>query len=565
MDLLPGVRVGAFEILGPLGSGGMGEVHRARDTRLGREVALKVLPRSLSQDAERLARFDREARLLAALNYPGIGAIYGIEESAAGPLLVLELVPGETLAGRISRGPLPLKEAVAICRQIADAVAFAHAQGIVHRDLKPANVKCTPDGRVKVLDFGLAKAVAAEPTRSEPDDATITRGDTREGAVLGTPAYMSPEQMRATEVDRRTDIWSFGCVLYEALTGRRPFHRATRTDTLVAVLEQEPDWSALPASTPSAIRELLQRCLQRDRDRRMHDMADVRIELEEAFASAIEVSVDAGSARPDPGRAGTLDLVAVGVLALSIAGNLVLRDRLVSPLATLHEELSLELPLPLRAYLISTKWGVLVLAAFALLWGAFAVIGRPFLAQARRPLLLATATVAAVATLAGLWLVAEGGVFYAMRLSLGWKATVVERDLSTLHLAAGEPGLAIALIDPQRSGDYPASKLAWWGAPGTVFQLAEAYRAAGDLDAARRLYRRAQEAATAFDELLSQEVLSQQERWQAQSGFDLAPWTPSIGHLRKLPDLVRAVANQRLQQLTSGDASARRAPTSAPR
>src|SRR5262249_16142680 len=280
MELRPGVRVGAFEILGLLGSGGMGEVHRARDTRLGREVAVQVLPASLVHDPGRRARFDREARLLAALNHPGIGAIHGIEDTPEGPLLVLELVPGNTLEDRVLRGPLPLAEALAVCRQIADAVAFAHAQGIIHRDLKPANVKYARDGRAKVLDFGLAKAVEGQ-SQSQRDEPTITQPDTRERPILGTPAYMSPEQAQGRELDRRTDVWSLGCILYELLTGRRLFQKTTTTETLAAVLTREPDWSALPSSTPVAIRTLLRRCLQRDRDRRIHDMADVRLELEE--------------------------------------------------------------------------------------------------------------------------------------------------------------------------------------------------------------------------------------------------------------------------------------------
>ena len=261
-----GRQLGSYVIRGPLGAGGMGEVYRAHDVKLGREVALKILPEQWLADPERRSRLDREARLLAALNHPHIAAIYGVEDvDAAGVrALVLELVEGETLAERLrGRRALPLAEALAIAQQIADALDAAHERGIVHRDLKPANIKITPDGVVKVLDFGLAKAGGAEGDLS--NSPTMTIGGTHEGMILGTAAYMSPEQARGKPVDKRADIWAFGCVLFEMLTGQAPFGGETTSDIIAAILEREPEWSRLPGSTPPAIQQLLHRCLQRIR------------------------------------------------------------------------------------------------------------------------------------------------------------------------------------------------------------------------------------------------------------------------------------------------------------
>lgn len=253
-----GSRLGIYEVLAPLGVGGMGEVYRARDTRLGREVAIKLLPPAFANDPERLARFEREAHILAALNHPGIAAIFGLEEHAGTRYIALELVPGETLADQLKRGPLPVDEAVAICRQIAEALEAAHERGIIHRDLKPANVRVTPEGKVKVLDFGLAKDVAVASSSSDLSRSpTLTMEDTRHGVILGTAAYMSPEQARAKPLDRRTDIWSFGCVLYESIAGKQAFAGETVSDLMVEILKSEPDWRALPATTPSRVRELL--------------------------------------------------------------------------------------------------------------------------------------------------------------------------------------------------------------------------------------------------------------------------------------------------------------------
>jgi serine/threonine protein kinase/Tol biopolymer transport system component len=282
---LTGQRLGVYHILDLLGVGGMGEVYRARDTRLGRDVAVKVLPRLFSADRERLSRFEREARLLASLNHPHIAAIYGFEETTGVHALVLELVEGPTLADRLQRGPLPIAEAVRTARQIADALEAAHERGVVHRDLKPQNIKVKPDGTVKVLDFGLAKATlaAADDGAGSPASTAPVDG-TREGVILGTTTYMSPEQSRGRAVDKRTDIWAFGCVFYEMLTGRAAFAGETISDTMAAVLKQEPDWQALPADTPPGVRSLLRRCLKKDFVDRLHDIADARIEIQEVIA-----------------------------------------------------------------------------------------------------------------------------------------------------------------------------------------------------------------------------------------------------------------------------------------
>ena len=263
-----GARIGPYEIIAPLGAGGMGEVYRARDTNLGREVALKLLPPVFSTDSDRVARFEREARLLAALNHPHIGAIYGFENADNTPALVLELVEGDTLEDRLRLGPLPLPEALAIAQQIADALDAAHRAGIIHRDLKPSNIKITPDGAVKVLDFGLAKDLAAEVSGPDSSESSTIVGATMVGVILGTAAYMSPEQARGKPIDKRTDIWAFGCVLFEMLTGSSAFGRETVTDTLAAVVRGEPEWKSLPVAMPDSIRRLLARCLQKDEDRK---------------------------------------------------------------------------------------------------------------------------------------------------------------------------------------------------------------------------------------------------------------------------------------------------------
>jgi serine/threonine-protein kinase len=266
-----------------------GEVYRARDAKLERDVAIKVLPEEFTRDAEKLARFEREARLLAGLNHPGIATLHGLEESDGDPYLVMELVKGKTLAERIDRGPIPVDEALELARQIAEALEEAHEKGIIHRDLKPANVKVTPDGRVKVLDFGLAKAWEGGPATGSSSDLsqspTLAHSGTQAGVILGTAAYMSPEQARGKPVDKRVDIWAFGVLLFELLAGQRPFSGAEVSDTLASILKEEPGWALLPAGTPRRLSDLLHRCLQKDARSRLRDIGDARIELEEAIKS----------------------------------------------------------------------------------------------------------------------------------------------------------------------------------------------------------------------------------------------------------------------------------------
>lgn len=305
MSLPEGSRLGAYEVVALIGAGGMGEVYRARDTKLDREVAIKILPEAFAGDPERVARFEREAKTLASLNHPHIGAIYGLEDGAGVTALVLELVDGPTLADRIAQGPIPLKEALPIARQIADALEAAHEHGIIHRDLKAANIKLRPDGAVKVLDFGLAKAFV-EPAAG-PDGAayllsqspTITSpAMTRMGVILGTAAYMAPEQARGRAVDKRCDIWAFGCVLYEMLTGKQTFPGEDTTEILASVVKTEPDWQALPADTPSNIRTLLFRCLQKDVKKRIRDAGDIGLELEEPLSTQSTSAGGRGRALP---------------------------------------------------------------------------------------------------------------------------------------------------------------------------------------------------------------------------------------------------------------------------
>ena len=317
MQLTPGTTLGSYKILSVLGAGGMGEVYRAQHLRLGREVAVKVLPESMADTPERRSRFEREARVLAALNHPNIATLHGLEDCDDKTLLEMELVPGENLAERIKRGPMPPDEAVPIFKQIAEALEAAHTQGIVHRDLKPANVKVTPDGRVKVLDFGLAKALDLDHRSGDSPQTPTFTTRTHEGMIFGTAAYMSPEQVRGRALDRRTDIWSFGCMLYEALTGRTPFAADTISDTLAAVLREEPDWRALPAA-PMGLQRLVRRCLRKDPQSRLHDIADARLDLEDTLTESAALVV------PMPGhgswrisRKHALGAAMLGVLAIA--------------------------------------------------------------------------------------------------------------------------------------------------------------------------------------------------------------------------------------------------------
>jgi serine/threonine protein kinase len=284
MPLAPGTKLGPYEILSPLGAGGMGEVYRARDPKLARDVAIKVLPQAFASDPERMIRFEREAKLLASLSHPNIASVYGFEDSAGIGALVMELVNGPTLSERLKSGPLPIDDVLPVAKQITEALECAHERGIVHRDLKPANIKLLDDGTVKVLDFGLAKALADD---SAPTDIatspTISRMATRAGIILGTAGYMSPEQAKGKPVDRRTDIWAFGCVCFEMLTGTSIFDGETVSDVLAAVIMKEPNWAKLPSSTPLRIRELLLRCLKKDPKQRLQSIGDARIAIEEAF------------------------------------------------------------------------------------------------------------------------------------------------------------------------------------------------------------------------------------------------------------------------------------------
>jgi serine/threonine-protein kinase len=308
-----------YRVVAPLGAGGMGEVYRALDTTLGREVAIKVLPAGLTADPERLARLEREARLLASLNHPNIAAVYGLHEQGGTRFLALELVPGETLADRLRRGALPLDEAIAIARQIAEALAAAHDQGVVHRDLKPANVQVTAEGRVKVLDFGLAKGIETAASDLGHSPTLSHFGATVDGMILGTAGYMSPEQARGRPVDRRADVWAFGCVLWEMLTGHTLFAGETVSDTLAAVLRAEPVWGELPPGTPPALRRLLHHCLERDPGKRLRDLADARLELDDAaLAEASPSAVASAGASPAPGARARLPWALAGV-ALALA------------------------------------------------------------------------------------------------------------------------------------------------------------------------------------------------------------------------------------------------------
>ncbi len=316
MSLAPGTRLGPFEILAPIGAGGMGEVYRAKDTKLKREVALKVLPDSFAGDRNRMARFQREAEMLASLNHRNIAQIYGVEDRA----IVMELVEGETLSS-----PLPIETALNYARQIAEALEYAHERGVIHRDLKPANIKVTPEGTVKLLDFGLAKAIEdpAAPRDDPEHSPTLTLGVTRIGVILGTAAYMSPEQASGKTADRRADIWGFGAVLYEMLSGKRAFAGESVSDTLASVLKVDPDWNALPAETPASIRRLIQRCLTKDRKQRLQAIGEARIAIDESLSGG----TSSETTEPTPAKRSTVPWATRG----SIGGSA--RDRAVVPVA----------------------------------------------------------------------------------------------------------------------------------------------------------------------------------------------------------------------------------------
>ncbi|HSF15939.1 MAG TPA: protein kinase, partial [Vicinamibacteria bacterium] len=322
MSFAPGHKLAHYEVVELIGRGGMGEVYRARDGNLGRDVAIKVLPAEFSDNPESLARFEREAKMLASLNHPNIASIYGFQEANNRRFLVLELVEGEDLSRRLERGPVPVDETIQIARQIAEALEEAHEKAIVHRDLKPGNVKLTPDGRVKVLDFGLAKAWTVDPGSGAAahlsQSPTITRMGTQAGVILGTARYMSPEQARGKSVDKRTDVWAFGVVLFEMLTGRELFTGETVTDALAAVLTTEIDLGALPAATPPPVRRLLRRCLERNPKNRLHDIADARIVIDEVLSGRIEEPAPSAPTR----RSGLRTLALAAVTVASVLGTL---------------------------------------------------------------------------------------------------------------------------------------------------------------------------------------------------------------------------------------------------
>jgi Tol biopolymer transport system component len=348
-----GRQLGAYEITALIGEGGMGRVFRARDTRLKRDVAIKALAIDVALDADRTARFRREAEALAALSHPRIAGIHDIFESDGSQYLVLELVDGETLADHIARGPLPPADAFRIAIEIAEALEVAHERGIIHRDLKPANVKITPDGRVKVLDFGLAKDLSGDAAHAGPSSLTHSPtivGATRAGVILGTAAYMSPEQARGQRVDARADVWAWGCVLYEMLTGRQPFLGGTVTDLLASIVRGEPDWAGLPADTPSGVRSLLRRCLRKELSQRLHHIADARIALEDGQAdqSALSTGAEATKTRATARWAwGAVALLAASVVALSAA--LVLGRRSAVPPSEMRLEITTpETPNPVQ-------------------------------------------------------------------------------------------------------------------------------------------------------------------------------------------------------------------------
>jgi serine/threonine protein kinase/Tol biopolymer transport system component len=339
MALASGTRLGSYEVVAQIGAGGMGEVYQAHDTKLGRDVAIKVLPEAFAHDPERLSRFQREAKMLASLNHPNIATIYGLEQTGGVTCLVMELVSGETLAERVKGGPLPIEEALKIAVQIAEALEAAHEKSIIHRDLKPANVKVTPEGKVKVLDFGLAKAFAGDGANDDPSNSpTLSAAATMQGTILGTAAYMSPEQARGKAVDKRTDNWAFGCVLYELLTGRQAFHGETTTEILAAVLRGEPDWQALPETAPLSIRALLRRCLQKEMSKRARDAGDARIEIEEALAAP--VTADLTTAAPTKG------FRALGRRELILSGGALLSGAVISSVAMIWKLNSAPAPAP---------------------------------------------------------------------------------------------------------------------------------------------------------------------------------------------------------------------------
>ncbi len=447
---LEGRSVGAYTLGALIGSGGMGDVYLARDTRLGREVAIKVLPEALDRDPRRRERFEREARILASLKHPHIAVIHGVEESGGIRALVLELVDGVTLAERLDAGALPVSEALAIARQIADALAVAHQQGVIHRDLKPANIKITPRGIAKVLDFGLAKLNAPEH-----DLAAVPVTATADGVVMGTVAYMSPEQARGTIVDKRTDIWAFGCLLYEMLTGARAFRGNSSADVIGAIVTADPDWMRLPSATPRRVRDLLRRCLTKDVERRLHDMADARIELEDALSGADDGETVLSTARPYRARlpwiAATLLLI-VGVAAAWFA----MSARRSSPAAPMH----LSVPVPDGVAIFAIGRGSSV--AVSPDGGRIVFVG---LSNGRRQLYSRYLRESSVTPLGG----TEGATSPLFSPDGRWIAFLDTEGGASLNRVPADGGTPVTIIDAAADGmrDFAVSA-ASWGSDDTI-------------------------------------------------------------------------------------------------
>ena len=333
MSLAPGTRVGVYEVISLLGAGGMGEVYRARDARLRRDVALKILPDHFASDPDRLARFEREAQVLATLTHPNIGHIYGLENTGGAPVLVLELIEAPTLADRIARGPIPVADAVEIATQIASALDAAHERGIIHRDLKPRNIKVTDDGKVKVLDFGLAKLTRPAEARhyvrglegslSQPDMTEMPSAAlTGTNVILGTAVYMSPEQALGKAVDRRADVWALGCVLFEMVTGKRAFDGTGTPEVIAGVVHAEPEWTALPEGTPAKLVALLKRCLEKDPKQRLRDIGDARFELDQVLGAPMTGDLAYGSVARVPLWRRTVSVAAAVVVTAGVAGSI---------------------------------------------------------------------------------------------------------------------------------------------------------------------------------------------------------------------------------------------------
>ncbi|MBZ0267825.1 serine/threonine-protein kinase [bacterium] len=463
-----------YKVTEKIGAGGMGEVYRATDTKLGRDVALKMLPAAFAQDAERMARFQREAQVLASLNHPNIGAIYGLDEHDGARFLVLELIEGPTLFDRLAAGRIPQEEAIAIARQIAEAVEFAHENGVVHRDLKPANIKVTEDGRVKVLDFGLAKALedpaastsgadlAKSPTFAPTLQSPITGALTGPNVILGTAAYMSPEQARGKPLDRRTDIFSFGCVFFETLTGRRTFDGETVSDVLARILEREPEWSALPESTPERARRILRRCLEKDPRQRQRDIGDVRIalqEIEETRVSSARAAVADAPRATDPASRRSL---AVAWTVAALAALVAVGSFLLPRARTTEEEpgqvVRFEVTAPPGARMFGHIGHSISPDGTALLWPGTDTEGRRR-TWIRRLDSLESRPLPSIASPPAFW--APDGQ------SIGY---VDDGKLRTMRLDGGEPR-TLCDVNSYRGASWGANAIVFAGGQGPIYKM----------------------------------------------------------------------------------------------